>query len=182
MRLSRTTIVSELDSGALVFDPRLEPDQVGVSSIDLRLGETFLLMDTATEALKEAGGDIGWHIDSNWVGFEKQFCQTTSVSEGDTFEFTPNRLILGFTKEFIQLPPHLAGRVEGKSGPARRGLLVHLTAPTIQAGWHGRLTLEFCNLGPVSLLLEPGKPICQLILEQVTDPEQYEGQFQQQTP
>ena len=63
--------------------------------------------------------------------------------------------------------------MEGKSGPARRGLLIHLTAPTIQVGYHGQLQLELYNVGPASIMLLPEQPICQLILEQVTDPEQY---------
>ena len=60
--------------------------------------------------------------------------------------------------------------------------MVHLTAPTIQAGWEGQIQLEMYNVGPVPLLLTPGSYICQLILEQVSLPDQYAGQFQKQKP
>ena len=36
------------------------------------------------------------------------------------------------------------------------GLLVHMTAPTIHAGWWGQITLEICNLGPFTLALQEG--------------------------
>lgn len=61
----------------------------------------------------------------------------------------------------------LAARIEGKSSFARCGLLVHFTAPTVHAGWKGRLTLEIKNLGSNPVTLYQGMPICQLILEEV---------------
>lgn len=39
MRLSRRSIIEEIGSGGLMFDPQLEPSQIDVSSIDLRLGK-----------------------------------------------------------------------------------------------------------------------------------------------
>ena len=74
----------------------------------------------------------------------------------------------------------LAGSVQGKSKPARFGLLVHITAPTLHCGWEGHIQLEFYNVGAAPLLLRPGIRICQIILEQVTEPETYGGEFQAQ--
>jgi len=47
------------------------------------------------------------------------------------------------------------------------GLLIHFTAPTVHPGWSGPLTLEMINLGPARILLRPGMPIAQLIVEEV---------------
>jgi dCTP deaminase len=58
-----------------------------------------------------------------------------------------------------------AARIEGKSGLARLGLVVHLTAPTIHAGFKGQIQLEMVNLGPNEIILDVGMPICQLIFE-----------------
>lgn len=78
--------------------------------------------------------------------------------------------------------PALAARVEGRSSFARCGLLVHFTAPTIHAGFRGRITLEIINLGPIPILLYPGTYICQLIVEEVVGiPLKKESQFQGQT-
>ena len=62
----------------------------------------------------------------------------------------------------------LAGRIEGRSSFARAGLLVHFTAPTLHAYLGGKITLELMNLGPLAIILKPGAPICQLIIEDVS--------------
>ena len=56
-----------------------------------------------------------------------------------------------------------------------------ITAPTIHAGFAGTITLELINLGPIPILLYPGSPICQLIVEQVLGvPFRNDSQFQNQ--
>lgn len=70
----------------------------------------------------------------------------------------------------MTLPPQsrIAARVEGRSTLARLGLVVHLTAPVIHAGFSGIIALEMYHFGPHPLRLWPGKhPICQLIFERV---------------
>jgi dCTP deaminase len=88
----------------------------------------------------------------------------------------------------------IAARVEGKSSLARLGLGVHVTAPTIHAGfgyadrhpeWLGNpIQLEIWNTGPKPIILKRGMKICQLIFEWVDGtPEQgYHGQFRVQGP
>src|SRR5262249_50017381 len=103
---------------------------------------------------------------------------------------------LGWTLETVQLPSRsrIAARVEGKSSLARLGMGVHVTAPTIHAGfgyadrdpgWPGNpIQLEIWNTGPRPIRLKHGMKICQLIFEWVDGtPEQgYEGQFRLQGP
>ncbi len=79
--------------------------------------------------------------------------------------------LLAKTLETIRLPVEscLAARVEGRSSFASLGLAVHITAPTVHAGFEGPIVLEIKNLGPLTLKLEPGKTaICQMIFEQVS--------------
>ena len=79
--------------------------------------------------------------------------------------------ILGITRErvHLKLGSKIAARVEGRSSLARLGLLVHLTAPTIHAGFAGNITLEMINHhGPFYLRIVPNKTrICQLIFERL---------------
>ena len=78
--------------------------------------------------------------------------------------------ILAQTREKIKSNPQarLAARVEGRSSLARIGLIVHLTAPTIHAGFEGNITLEIINFGPFHLRLVPRETrICQLIFERL---------------
>ena len=181
MRLARPTIHKEWNAGTLRFEPNITEEDIGPSSIDLKLDTTFIFLDKELQEERDVGADVRWRVqDQPWKPFAEKYGRRVEVAIGDSLELIPHTLVLGFTLESMQLPTTLAGRVEGKSGPARRGLLIHLTAPTIQAGYHGKLQLEIYNVGPASLMLEPGKHICQLGLEQVTEPEQYEGQFQSQ--
>ena len=73
----------------------------------------------------------------------------------------------------------VAARVEGKSSLARLGLAVHVTAPTIHAGFEGQSQLEVINHGRLPIRLRAGMAICQLIFEQTLGfPEiGYGGQF-----
>ncbi len=112
--------------------------------------------------------------------------QTRRLSDGQPFLLEPERFVLAKTLEHVELPlspdrAPLAARIEGRSSSARCGLLVHFTAPTIHAGFSGKITLEIINLGPYQINLFAGSPICQLILETVDGiPFQNESQFQGQ--
>jgi dCTP deaminase len=47
-------------------------------------------------------------------------------------------------------------------------MIVHLTAPTVHAGWNGHITLEMINFGPFYLKRVPNRTvICQLIVERL---------------
>ncbi len=112
------------------------------------------------------------------------------------FHFKPKDLVLGWTIEKIRFPhtSRIAARDEGKSSLARIGLGVHITAPTIHAGFGvnpakpsypgSPIRLEIWNAGPLEIILTKGMPICQLILEEVhwTPEEGYRGAYAVQGP
>jgi dCTP deaminase len=120
---------------------------------------------------------------------------TKLILAADGFLLKPGAFVLGWTEEKIRLPhtSRLAGRVEGRSSLARLGVGVHVTAPTIHAGFGSlddpqypgtRIRLEIWNCGPLHVCLEKGMKICQLILEEVhgTPEKGYEGTFAAQAP
>jgi dCTP deaminase len=114
----------------------------------------------------------------------------------DGYELPPGSFVLGWTAERVRLPhrSRLAARVEGKSSLARLGLGIHVTAPTIHAGFGDKeddpeypgtpIQLEIWNIGRLSIILDPGLPICQLIFEEVhgTPEKGYAGRFAVQGP
>jgi dCTP deaminase len=115
------------------------------------------------------------------------------IPEGDGYPLKPGGFILGFTVEKVRIPHEcrIAARVEGKSSLARLGLGVHVTAPTIHAGFGAEqgkspipIQLEIFNLGPWVINLKGGMRICQLIFEEVREVPTtgYQGQFQGQQP
>ncbi len=62
----------------------------------------------------------------------------------------------------------IAARVEGRSKQARLGMTAHITAPTIHAGFAGKITLEIKNFGPFYLKVTPNDTrLCQLVFESV---------------
>ncbi|MCZ2341479.1 MAG: hypothetical protein LC104_06735 [Bacteroidales bacterium] len=104
------------------------------------------------------------------------------------YALKPHGFVLGYTVEKVGIPhdSRIAARVEGKSSMARIGLGVHVTAPTIHAGFGAStgnkglpIQLEIFNLGPWTIRLQPGMRICQLIFEEVREvPNRgYAGQF-----
>lgn len=91
----------------------------------------------------------------------------------------PGEFALAATEEWVDIPPEFVGRVEGKSTLARMGLIVHTTAGFIDPGFHGNITLELCNVGPCTLVLEPGMYICQLSVARMERADGvYKGKYQ----
>lgn len=197
MILSNTAIFEALDDGRLVIDPEPTPrvtqqqgpkSPFGTSAVDLQLGPDLVRPKHVPHAVIDLGrpGDVSDTLSA--------FTEPIPLDAGSyELEPGPDNFILGQTLEVVRLPlpeeldgpgrerPALAARIEGKSSRARFGLLVHFTAPTIHAGWSGRITLEMMCLGKTPLKLYPGLPICQLIIEEVVgDPSENESQFQDQ--
>jgi deoxycytidine triphosphate deaminase len=91
--------------------------------------------------------------------------------KGDEIFIRPNGFLLWQTKEIIGTPkqdPRFICFIDGKSTRARTGLLVHLTAPTIHAGWEGNVTLEIANLGPFTFGLRENDVIAQLTVATIS--------------
>jgi dCTP deaminase len=60
---------------------------------------------------------------------------------------------------------------------------VHVTAPTIHAGFPGTIQLELVNHGPLPIKLRAGMAICQLIIETIkgTPSKAHKSQFHGQS-
>jgi dCTP deaminase len=102
------------------------------------------------------------------------------------YTLRPRSFVLAWTAEYVQLPlrSKIAARVEGKSTLARAGVSVHVTAPTIHAGYKGNIQLEMYNHGCLEVILDAGMLVCQLIFEYTsgTPNKEYAGVFSGQTP
>ena len=188
MILSNVEIHQALDDERLILEPEPSPRSPNgtdsdcpyqTSAIDLRLSNEISYFNEG----------LPLTVDLRRGGFAKLFgpnSQRQTITEEQPFHLEPGRLVLGKTLESVGLPiledgNCLAARVEGKSSYARCGLLVHFTAPTIHSGFKGTITLELYNLGPFTITLFPGAPICQLIIENVRGaPFRNDSQFHSQ--
>ena len=119
---------------------------------------------------------------------DERYARRVAIPDGGVYPLKPKDFILGFTAEKISIPHEcrIAARVEGKSSLARIGLGIHVTAPTIHAGFGTEpniptspIQLEIFNLGPWIIDLRPKMRICQLIFEEVAQvpTRSYRGQF-----
>lgn len=181
MALADIELRAELRAGRVVINPPipLDSDRLGSSSIDLLLHKELTVVGD--------NGTAGIVVDPTAPGFQvmpflRRNGREVIIPEDGSYEMPSNQLVIGRTLETIELPLHLAGRIEGKSSLARLGLSIHVTAPSVHAGFAGPLYLEMNNIGPYRILLRRRMEIAQLILEHTGLPAEagYEGQFQQQ--
>ncbi|MBI3820633.1 MAG: dCTP deaminase [Planctomycetes bacterium] len=189
MILSNIALLAALDERRLIIDPEPRPrdpnDNLGVecpyatTAVDLRLGSEVSYFNDG----------LAINIDLRRGRFASTFGPNSTnktITEEQPYCLSPGKFVLANTFERVELPietgkTSLAARVEGRSSFARCGLLVHFTAPTIHAGFRGRITLELTNLGPIPILLYPKMYICQLIVEEVSGtPRKNDSQFQGQ--
>lgn len=172
MILSDIEIKREIDAGRISIDPRPIEEQFTTSAVDLRLSDELIRPKTRKEIQNgEPPGvrhDMSIDAESiDVVEWLRRYGEQVTKENDGAFVLEPQQFVVGRTLEMIGLPRDIAARVEGRSTLARIGLTVHMTAPTIHAGFSGRITLEICNFGPLPLRLKPGLPVCQLIFERV---------------
>ena len=105
--------------------------------------------------------------------------KSIDLSQG-SYKLKPNEFILGSTMEYVNVPFDLMARVEGKSSIARLGVMIHITAGYIDAGFHGNVTLEIYNCSDKEFELFHGDSICQIAFETLTTPVEtpYNGKYQ----
>jgi dCTP deaminase len=184
-----------LDGGAIHIIPRPNEEFFSSTALDLTLGKTIYIWRPPEShptgkptCLYPASADF--NIKDLMEG--GTWADRQEIPP-DGFPFvTRGQFILAYTKERICLPhtSRIAARVEGKSSLARLGIGVHVTAPTIHAGFgYNRekeaedtaqpIQLEMFNLSGLPVVLEVGMRICQLILEEVREVpnKAYAGQF-----
>lgn len=150
------------------FSPDIDLKQIGISSIDLRLGYEFYKLQS------RAGHKINPCLDEfNSEGLFKteNYSGNDALGNPKVFTLAEHEFIVGFTLEEVFLPDNLAASVQGRSRLARYGIAVHTTAPHINPVFEGRIALEFYNHGPITIELRPGiDPVCQLIFYQMKTP------------
>ncbi|MEX2007896.1 MAG: dCTP deaminase [Candidatus Spechtbacterales bacterium] len=158
MLLSDRDIKQALKDKRVVFNPKIEPDQIGPASIDLKLFHEFKVFHTARLSLLDTKKPL-----------PAEFLEPTSRKKNEPFILHPNDFVLASTKEYIKVGDDLVVRVEGKSSLARMGILVH-SAGFIDPGFEGMITLEISNQANVAVALYPDMYICQVALHVMSSP------------
>ena len=164
MILSDRTIQTLLENGTLRISP-LGPGQIQPASVDIRLGDTFSVVEDTSSGI---------------VTLEKEISYKTIRSE--SYLLLPNQFVLATTMEYVELPDYLTAFVEGRSSLGRMGLFIQ------NAGWvdpvfRGEITLELYNANRCAIELKAGRRVGQLVFAQMDQAalHPYRGKYQGQT-
>ncbi len=172
MILSGDSIKKELKAGSLAQcnseeELALLLSHVGPNSLDVRLGDTFKVLDVPRN------GVIDIH--------QKQHYTTIPLDDSGSFILEANGFCLATTQEYLCLPDDVCALIDGRSTTGRMGLVVE-TAGMINAGYHGAITLELKNLTNYPIRMYPGDCVSQIRFEKLDQPasQPYRGAYFQQ--
>lgn len=175
MILSISDILRSLADGQIAFEPEIEEEQYGEASIDLRLGYQFTKIRESSGLTFSIAEGLG-ALQSTELWNTADLMGPSELGEPQFIEIKPRDFLLATTLERISVPRNMIARIEGRSSYARLGLSMHQTAPWIQPGWSGRITLELMNNGPLTIKLTPVKDRpCQITFFRLTSevPKEY---------
>lgn len=160
MILSDRGILAMLDQGTLTIRP-VEPAQIQPASVDIRLGDTFSIVED------NAGGIL----DMDHPIFYKTI-------QTQRYLLLPGQFVLATTMEYIELPDCLTAFVEGRSSMGRMGLFIQ-NAGWVDPGFRGEITLELYNANRCAISLQAGRRIGQLVFAKTDVPVQhpYQGKY-----
>jgi len=165
MILSDKKLKALLKKGEIVIEP-LDEFQIQPSSIDLRLGNEFLIYNGNSDVIDVANPDIDKHL------------ERIVIEDGEGFVIQPKQFILATTVEYVELPNYITAFVEGRSSLGRLGLFIE-NAGWVDAGFKGNITLEFFNANSKPLKIYSGMRICQLVFSEMNEPAErgYRGKY-----
>ena len=163
MILSDKTIIKMLENGTLSIDP-LEKVQIQPASVDIRLGNTFSIVEDSSTGVINLENEI-----------------TYKRIQTDTYVLLPGQFILATTMEYFRLPNNLTAFVEGRSSLGRLGLFIQ-NAGWVDPGFRGEITLELFNANRCAIELRSGRRVGQLVFAMMDDIalNPYNGKYQGQ--
>ena len=163
MILSDRTIISMLKEKTLTINP-LENGQIQPASVDIRLGNTFGIVEDSSVGI---------------INFDNEIKYKTITA--DTYILLPNQFVLATTMEYFELPDDLTAFVEGRSSLGRMGLFIQ-NAGWVDPGFKGEITLELYNANRCAIELKAGRRVGQLVFAKMDDKalNPYNGKYQGQ--
>lgn len=145
----------------LVIMPLLDADQIGEASIDLRLGNGFIVVRQTRTTQME--------VTPSGIKAPGEFKEQISIPYDKSIALHPGEFMLGSVLEYVCLPRDMMAYVIGRSSLGRLGLII-ATATHVAPGYRGTLTLELSNVGTVPIKLQPRIAIAQLVFHYLQRP------------
>ena len=163
MILSDKTIQKMLTDKSLVITP-IEKEQIQPASVDVRLGNTFSIVEDSSTGVITLGSKIQY-----------------KTIQTDTYVLLPGQFVLATTMEYFELPDDLTAFVEGRSSLGRMGLFIQ-NAGWVDPGFKGEITLELFNANRCAIELKSGRRVGQLVFAKMDAAAEkpYNGKYQGQ--
>lgn len=163
MILSDKTLTKMIEDKALIVEP-LEKEQIQPASVDIRLGNTFSIVEDTSTGI---------------INLENEIKYKTITT--DSYILLPNQFVLATTMEYFDLPDDLTAFVEGRSSLGRMGLFIQ-NAGWVDPGFKGEITLELYNANRCAIELKAGRRVGQLVFAKMdnTALNPYNGKYQGQ--
>ncbi len=161
MILSDRDIKKALTGGRIKITPKPDlAEQLGSCMLDLRLSNTFRVFNHSKTP----------YLDPKNPKTLAAATAEVVIKHRDAFILHPGEFVLAITKEYLEMPDDLTGRLEGRSSIGRLGVVIHSTAASIECGFRGNITLELANMGRIPVMLYPGMRICSISFETLSSP------------
>lgn len=163
MVLSDGKIIELIEKEILQVSP-LEQSQIQPASIDVRLGDTFSIVEDLASGIITLEDEIKY-----------------KTIKTDTYVLLPGQFVLATTMEYFKLPNNVTAFVEGRSSLGRMGLFIQ-NAGWVDPGFEGEITLELFNANRCAIKLKSGRRIGQLVFAEMDSPAiyPYNGKYQGQ--
>ena len=161
MILSDKTIFEMLKESKLCITP-LEQNQVQPASVDIRLGNTFSIVEDTSNGI---------------INLENEIVYKTITT--DKYILMPGQFVLASTMEYFSLPNNITAFVEGRSSLGRMGLFIQ-NAGWVDPGFEGEITLELFNANRCAIELQTGRRVGQLVFAKMDSNAEkpYSGKYQ----
>lgn len=160
MILSDASLRQAIQYRTIVIEP-LEEYQIQPASIDLRLGDHFLVLDEHNTEIITMDKDIEYR----------------EINRKEII-IPPQSFILATTMEYLKLPNSMTAFVEGRSSIGRMGLFIQ-NAGWVDPGFEGEITLEIFNANSLPIKLASGRRICQIVFAKMDKATEnpYQGKY-----
>ena len=158
----------------IIVAPYLQEEQIGRDSIDIRLSGDLYIPSKIKASYLNPLDPIKFKKKSEKIR------KHLKLDFGESFTIHPREFIIADSFEYVCLPKNVMAYLQGRSSWGRLGLVVHATAGIIHPSFHGILTFELSNLGPIPIKLYPLMRIAQLVFHYGTGvyyKEQLKSQF-----
>ncbi len=163
MILSDGTLLRMMEEGTLSISP-LTREQVQPASVDIRLGDTFSVVEDTSGGVVSMAQEIRY----------KQL-------RADRYLLLPGQFVLATSVEYVTLPDDVTAFVEGRSSLGRMGLFIQ-NAGWVDPGFSGEITLELFNANRCAIELQAGRRVGQLVFARMDASalHPYRGKYQGQ--